>query len=322
MALVGGAAVAWPFAVRAQQPDLPVIGLLGSTSPAAYAIRMEAFRQGLKQAGYGEGRNVMIESRWAEGRYDRLPALAAELVARHVAVIAAAGGMPAALAAKAATSTIPIVIATSGDPTQAGLVASLNRPGGNVTGVTNQNADVGPKRLELLREFLPKAKIIAVLVNPANPTLSEQFTNGLKATARTLGMQLRTVQASVERDLDTAFATIVEMHADALVIGPDVFFNGKAEELAARTLSHALPAVYEYRPFAAAGGLVSYGASETEYYRLVGIQVGKILDGKKPADLPVQQSTKVELIINLKTAKELGIAVPLVLSGRADELIE
>jgi putative ABC transport system substrate-binding protein len=223
---------------------------------------------------------------------------------------------------KAATATIPSVFAVSVDPTQVGLVASLNRPGGNVTGVTNQNSEIGGKRLEFLRELLPKATTIAVLSNPTNAALSEQFTQALQATARTLGMQLHSVQASTESDLDAVFATLVQLRADALVIGPDVFFNSQGEQLAARALRHAMPTVYQYRPFAAAGGLVSYGASETEYYRLLGIQVGKILNGQKPADLPVQQSTKIELIINLGTAKALGITVPQSILARADEVIE
>jgi len=315
--------VAWPLAARAQQtPPLPVIGFLGSTSPNVYAIRLRAFHEALKEAGYVEGQNVAIEYRWAEGQYDRLPAMAAELVQRQVAVISAGGGTPSALAAKAATATIPIVFAVSVDPTQVGLVASLNRPGGNVTGVTNQNSEIGGKRLEFLRELLPKATTIAVLSNPTNAALSEQFTQALQATARTLGMQLHSVQASTESDLDAVFATLVQLRADALVIGPDVFFNSQGEQLAARALRHAMPTVYQYRPFAAAGGLVSYGASETEYYRLLGIQVGKILNGQKPADLPVQQSTKIELIINLGTAKALGITVPQSILARADEVIE
>jgi putative ABC transport system substrate-binding protein len=326
MTLLGGAAtvsVAWPLAARAQQtPPLPVIGFLGSTSPDVYAIRLRAFHEALKEAGYVEGQNVAIEYRWAEGQYDRLPAMAAELVQRQVAVISAGGGTPSALAAKAATATIPIVFAVSVDPTQVGLVASLNRPGGNVTGVTNQNSEIGGKRLEFLRELLPKATTIAVLSNPTNAALSEQFTQALQATARTLGMQLHSVQASTESDLDAVFATLVQLRADALVIGPDVFFNSQGEQLAARALRHAMPTVYQYRPFAAAGGLVSYGASETEYYRLLGIQVGKILNGQKPADLPVQQSTKIELIINLGTAKALGITVPQSILARADEVIE
>ena len=321
--LLAGTAVVWPCVIRAQQPRaMPVIGFLGSTSPVHYATRLKAFRQGLKETGYVEGQNVAIDYRWAEGQYDRLPELAAELVQRAVAVIASGGGTPATLAAKAATSSIPIVFASAIDPVKAGLVASLSRPGGTMTGVVNQDVAVGPKRLELLHELLPMATTIAVLVNPTNPMLSEQFMNGMEAAAHTLGMTLHIVQAATESDLDTAFATFVQLRADALVIGPDIFFNSQAEQLAARALHDALPAVYLYRPFAAAGGLASYGASDSEYYRLVGIQVGRILNGEKPADLPVQQTTKIELIVNLKTAKTLGLTVPQSILARADEVIE
>jgi putative ABC transport system substrate-binding protein len=301
---------------------MPVIGFLGSTSPAQYAIRLDAFHQGLKETGYVEGQNVAIDYRWAEDRYDRLPALVAELIQRQVTVIASGGGAPSALAAKAATSTIPIVFETAADPVKLGLVASLNRPGGNATGVANQNAEVGPKRLEILRELLPMATSIAVLVNPASPTLADQFMNSLQPTARTLGMQLHIVQASTERDLEAVFATLVQLHADALVIGPDNLFNSNNEQLGTLTLGYKVPAVHQYRKFTTAGGLVSYGASETEPYLLFGIQVAKILNGAKPAELPVQQSTKIELIINPKTAKTLGITIPQSILARADEVIE
>jgi putative ABC transport system substrate-binding protein len=320
--LLGGAAAAWPLAARAQQPAMPVIGFLGSASPDLYAIRLRAFRQGLKEAGYVEGQNVAIEYRWAEGQYDRLPALAAELVHRQVDVIAAAGGTPSAVAAKAATATIPIVFAVSADPVKIGLVASLNRPGGNLTGITSLNVEVGPKRLELLRELLPTATVIALLVNPTNPSLAEPFTRDLKAAASTLGLQLHVLQASTEQDFDRVFADLVRMRAGGLVIMPDNFFITRSEQLAALSLRHAVPAIFEFRPFVAAGGLISYASDETEYYRLVGVYAGKILKGEKPADLPVVQSTKVELLLNLKTAKALGITVPLPLSGRADEVIE
>jgi putative tryptophan/tyrosine transport system substrate-binding protein len=320
MIMLGGAVV--PLAARAQQSALPVIGFLGTTSPDTYAIRLGAFHQGLKEAGYVEGHNVAIEYRWDEGQYERLPALAAELVQRQVAVIAAAGGTPSALAAKAATSTIPIVFETATDPIMLGLVASLSRPGGNLTGVTNQNVEVGPKRLAILRELLPTATAIAVLVNQTGPALTEQSLNGLQPAARALGMQLHIVQASTERDFDPAFATMVRLRADALLIGLDLFFSSKLEQLAARALRQALPAIYSTRRFVAVSGLLSYGASETEFYRLVGIQVGKILNGAKPADLPVQQSTKIELTINLKTAKALGLTIPQSLLARADEVIE
>ena len=318
MTLLGGVAAAWPLSLRAQQRAMPVIGFLSSTSPQVFAVRLHAFARGLKEEGYIEGQNVVIEYRWAGDHDDRLPVLAAELVHRQVTVIAA-GGSPSSVAAKAATATIPIVFETASDPVTLGLVASLNRPGGNLTGVTNLNVEVGQKRLELLRELLPAATNIAVLVNPSAPAITEQFIRELQAAAPALGMQLHVLQASTDRDLDTVFAAL---RADALVIGPYLFFNSRKEELGALSLRHAVPAIFIYRQFVAAGGLMSYGANEAESYRLVGIYTGKILNGANPGDLPVQRSTKVELIINLKTAKALGIAVPLALSGRADELIE
>jgi putative ABC transport system substrate-binding protein len=319
--LFSGTAATWPLAARAQQRVLPVIGFLSSTSPQVYAVRLRAFAQGLKEEGYIEGQNVTIEYRWAGDHDDRLPMLAAELVQRQVTVIAA-GGSPSSEAAKAATATIPIVFETASDPVTLGLVASLNRPGGNLTGVTNLNVEVGQKRLELLRELLPAATNIAVLVNPSAPAITEQFMRTVQAAAPALGMQLHVLQASTDHDLDTAFVAIGQLRADALVIGPYLFFNSRKEQLGALSLRHAVPAIFIYREFVAAGGLMSYGANEAESYRLVGIYTGKILKGASPGDLPVQRSTKVELIINLKTAKALGIAVPLALSGRADELIE
>ena len=322
IAFLGGAAAAWPLAARAQQPTKPVIGFLSNASPDLVAVRLSAFHQGLKEAGYIEGQNVAIEYRWAEGDNDRLPVLAAELVHRQVTVIAAAGGTPSALAAKAATKTIPIVFGVGVDPVEVGFVLSLNRPGGNLTGVTNLNVEVGPKRLELLRELIPTATIVGVLVNPTSPVLAEQFSHDLQAAAHTLGLKLHVLHASTERDLDTVFATLVQLRAGALVVGPDILFNAQTKQLATLALRHAVPTIFQYRPFAAAGGLMSYGSSEAEYYRLIGIYVGKILNGEKPGDLPVQQSTKVELIINLKTAKALGLTVPLSLLGRADEVIE
>jgi len=319
--LAGGAAIAWPLAVRAQQPAMPVIGFLSSASPDLYANRLRAFRQGLKEAGYVEGQNVAIEYRWAEGQNNRLPALAAELVQRHVDVIVAAGGTPSAVATKAATATIPIVFGVAVDPVKIGLVASLNRPGGNLTGITNLNVEVGPKRLELLRELIPTATNIAVLVNPTSP-IAEPFARSMQAAARTLGQQVYVLQASAEQDFDKVFADLVRLRAGALVISPDVFFNTRIIQLAVLSLRHAVPAIFQYREFAAAGGLISYGSDETEYYRLIGIYAGRILKGEKPAELPVVQSTKVEMILNLKTAKALGITVPLPLLGRADEVIE
>jgi putative tryptophan/tyrosine transport system substrate-binding protein len=314
--LLGGTA-AWPLTARAQ-PAMPVIGFLSSATPAAFGNRLRAFAQGLKEEGFIEGRNVAIEYRWAEDRDDRLPALAAELVHRQVTVIAAAGSPPS-LAAKAATATIPIVFVTVTDPVALGLVASLNQPGGNLTGVTNLNVEVGQKRLELLRELMPAATNIAVLVNPSAAAVTEQFMGALEAAAPALGMQLHVLQASTDHDLDTVFAAL---RADALVIGPYPFFTSRREQLGALTLRHAVPAIFVYREFVAAGGLMSYGANEAETYRLVGIYTGKILKGANPGDLPVQRSTKVELMISLKTARTLGITVPLALSGRADELIE
>src|SRR5262245_5297342 len=323
LATLGSAAAAWPLAARAQQPAMPVIGFLGGTSPEVYADRLSAFRQGLKEAGYVEGQNVEVDYIWAEGHNDRLPKLAAQLVRRQVAVIVAAGGTPSALAAKAATTTIPIVFGVAVDPVELGLVSSLNRPDRNLTGVTNLNVEVGPKRLELLRELLPSATIIAVLVNPTSPAIAEPFVRDLEASAPTLGLQLHVLHASTERDFDTVFATLVQLRAGALVISPDQLFFARIGQLAQLTLRHGMPAISQLRQFAAAGGLMSHGSSETEYYRPIGIYAGRILKGEKPSDLPVQQSTtKVELIINLKTANALGLTFPITLLGRADEVIE
>ena len=320
--LLGGAATTWPLAAGAQQPAMPLVGFLGSASPEVYADRIRAFRQGLKEAGYVEGQNVNIEYRWAEADTGRVPELAARFVEEQVAVLVTAGGTSAALAAKAATATVPIVFAIGADPVQIGLVASLNRPGGNVTGATSINVELGPKRLELMRELLPSVSSMALLVNPTTPALAEPSTHITQAAAHALGLELHVLQARGEHDFDPTFAKIAELRAQALIIAPDQLFTAHSKRLAELTLQHALPAIYEFRQFVAAGGLISYGSSETEYYRLVGNYVGRILKGDKPADLPVQQATKVELLINLKTANTLGITVPLPLSGRADELIE
>jgi putative ABC transport system substrate-binding protein len=317
--LLGGAAV-WPLVARAQQPGkMPVIGFLNSSSPRGYARFVAGFHQGLAETGYVEGRNVEIEYRWADDRYDRLAALANDLVSREVTVIFANG--PAALPAKTATMTIPIIFTGGFDPVQAGLVASLNRPGGNLTGVSILNVELAPKRLELLHELVPKATVIAVLINPTGPNV-EALSKDLQLTARTLGMQPHVLYAGSERDFDTVSATLAQLRAGALVIGSDAFFNSRSEQLAALAVRHALPAIYQYREFAAAGGLMSYGGSLTDTNHLAGVYIGRVLKGEKPANLPVQQSTKVELFINLKTAKALGLTVPLALLTRADEVIE
>jgi ABC-type uncharacterized transport system substrate-binding protein len=321
VSLLGGAAAAWPLATRAQQPPMPLIGFLNGASQEGFAPFVAAFREGLKEAGYVEGQNATIEYRWAEGHYDRLPALAADLVQQKVTVIAATG-TPAALAAKAATSTVPIVFTTGGDPIKLGLVASLRRPGGNVTGSTGLTVEVGPKRLELARELFPGVTTFALLVNPANP-LAATVSKDLQAVADTLGVRLHVLHASTEADFEAAFATAAQLRAAALVIsGGDPLFVSHAAQLGALALRHSVPAIFQFREFAAAGGLMSYGGDARDTYRLAGVYTGRILKGEKPADLPVAQSTKVDLILNLKTARALGITVPLPLSGRADEVIE
>jgi putative ABC transport system substrate-binding protein len=319
--MIGGVA-AWPLAVRAQQRVLPVVGFVNVASvKGGYAPFLSAFLKGLSEAGYVDGQNVTIEYRWAEGRPDQLPALVADLVQRRVTVIAATS-TPAVLAAKAATTTIPIIFEMASDPVRLGLVASLNRPGGNITGVTNANVGIAPKRLQLLHELVPTASVMALLVNPANPTLAEPNTKELQAAARALGLKLHVLNASTERDFDEVFAKLIQLRAGGLVIGPDTFFSSRSEQLAALALRHAVPTIYQTREFALAGGLLSYGADTADAYRLTGNYVGRVLKGEKSADLPVQQATKIELYINLKTAKALGVTVPNTLIGRADEVIE
>jgi ABC-type uncharacterized transport system substrate-binding protein len=320
--LLGGAAAAWPRAARAQQPAMPVIGFLGPASPDLFADRLRAFRQGLSESSYDEGRNAAIEYRWAENQNDRMPALAADLVRRQVTVIVVIGSTPGALAAKAATKTIPIVFQVGVDPVQVGLVASLARPGGNLTGVATLNYELAPKRLELLHELVPTATVIGTLVNPTNPIAAATQSRELQAVAGTLGLKVHVLHASTERDFERVFATLVQLRAGGLVITSDAFFTTHSEQLAALALRHALPTIFQFRKFTAAGGLLSYGGSSVDPSRLAGVYTGRILKGEKPADLPVQQSTKVELIINLKTAKALGLTVPLPLAGRADEVIE
>jgi putative tryptophan/tyrosine transport system substrate-binding protein len=318
--ILGGAVAVWPLAARAQQRAMPVIGFLNAASLDGYRPMVAAFRQGLNGAGYVEGRNVDIEFRWAESQYDRLPALAAELIDRKVAVIVATS-TPAAFAAKAATTTVPIVFAVGFDPVEHGLVASLSRPGGNVTGATQLNVEVGPKRLELAHEVVPAATAMALLLNPTNPNVENVF-QVLQGAARTLGLQLHNLRAGNEREIDDAFATLIRLRAGALVIGSDPFFNAQYQRLATLALRNAVPTIYQLREFATAGGLMSYGASIADSYRTAGVYTGRILKGEKPADLPVQQSTRVELILNLKTAKTLGLEIPTPLLARADEVIE
>ena len=322
ISLLGGAAAAWPLAARARQA-MPVIGFLSSASAGPYAPFVSAFHKGLKETGYAEGRNEAIEYRWADGQNDRFPSLAADLVARQVTVIAAPGSVPAILAAKAATATIPIVFETAGDPIELGLVESLARPGGNLTGVTSLNAEVGPKLLELLHELVPMATVVGLLVNPSNPRLAETTTQNLQAAARTLGLEMHVLHASTDPDFDRLFTRLVQLRADALVIGPDPSFVARrGEQLGALAFRHAIPAICPYREFAAAGGLMSYGTNIANLFRQVGLYTSRILKGEKPADLPVQQAAKLELVINLKTAKALGLEVPMSMLMRVDEVIE
>jgi putative ABC transport system substrate-binding protein len=320
--LVAGAGAGWPLAAQAQQQTMPVVGYIGTGSRESDAFRLPSFHQGLSETGYVEGRNVAIEYRWAEGHNDRLPALASELVRRQVAVIAVPASTPGALAAKAATTTIPIVFYIGLDPVALGLVASLRRPGGNITGVTGWNVAVGPKRLELLHEVLPTATIIGLLVNPTSPDLAEGDAREQQTAAQTLGVQLRILHASSDHDLDQVFTTLREGGADGLVIGTDSFFNTRKEQLAALSLRHRVPSIHQYREYAEAGGLMGYGSETSDLSRQVGVYTGRILKGEKPADMPVQQATKVELSVNLKTAKVLGLTIPPPLLARAEHVIE
>ena len=318
--LLGGAAV-WPLAARAQQVAMPVVGFLHSVSPDAMGSHALAFRRGLAETDYVEHRNIAVEYRWAEGQYDRLPALAADLVRRRVAVIAAGGTAAPALAAKAATSTIPIVFQTGSDPVKDGLVASLNRPGGNVTGVSRMSFALGPKRLELLHELVPNATVIASLVNPANPVAPSQVEE-IREPAHSLGLQVHVLEASSERQIETAFETSTQRRAGAILLANDTFLSTRRELFVALAARHAIPVIYPNRETVVAGGLMSYDASAEDSFRQVGTYVGRILKGEKPADLPVLQPTKFELTINMKTAKALGLEMPSMLLARADEVIE
>jgi putative ABC transport system substrate-binding protein len=320
IALLGGAAVAWPLAARAQQRATPVVGWLNSETPSGYAPFAAGFLKGLSEAGFVEGRNVAIEYHWAEGHIDRLPALAAELVQHRVAVIAAAG-TPSALAAKAATTTIPVVFSTAADPVAEGLVTSLNRPGGNITGVTNLGVELVQKQVEMLHQMVPKTAVIGALVNPTQ-SFAEAATKDALAAGRALGLQIRVVQASNARDIDAAFATLAQVSAGALMVSPDTLLFSRRGQIAALALRQGVPTIFFTREFPAAGGLMSYGVSAVDGYRQVGIYAGRILKGEKPGDLPVQQSTKFELVINITTARVLGLEVPFYLQQLADEVIE
>jgi ABC-type uncharacterized transport system substrate-binding protein len=319
--LLGGAAVSWPLAVRAQQPAMPVVGFIHILSPETVPRFVPAFRQGLKEVGYVEGQNLAVEYRWAQGQYDRLPGLVADLVRRQVAVIAATGGDPSPQIAKAATQTIPIVFTANSDPVAVGLVTSLNRPGGNATGVTIFGPAAVTKRLQLLRDLMPQVVAIAYLMNPNNPNAEFEL-QAAQTAARSLGLEMLVLRAGTERELDTALATTLQQQADALLVASDTFFVGRREQVVTLAARHQIPAIYYLREFAEAGGLMTYGNSLPDVYRHVGVYVGRILKGEKPSELPVMQPTKFELVINLKTAKALGLEIPPMLLARADEVIE
>jgi putative ABC transport system substrate-binding protein len=320
--LLGGAAVAWPLAARGQQPAMPVIGFLNAQSPVGFTEQLRGFRQGLKEAGYVEGENVAIEYRWAENKMDQLPALAAELVRRRVAVITATGGPPAVLAAKAATTTIPIVFITGDDPVRLGFVTSLARPGGNLTGISFFNAELAAKRLELLRELVPTAVHVAVLVNPTIAAVTDATLQDVKVAATAMGLQIQVLNASTSQEISAAFATLVRERPDALFVGPGAFFVSRRVQLAHLATRHAVPATYAERDYVEVGGLMSYGANLTDAYRQLGVYTGRVLKGAKPADLPVVRASKFELVINAETTRILGIDVPPTLLARADEVIE
>jgi putative ABC transport system substrate-binding protein len=320
--LLGGATMAWPLVARAQQAAMPVVGYLGSETPELFATRLAAFRQGLSSTGYDEGRNVTIVYRWAEGHNDRLPGLAADLVRRRVDVIAAPGSIAAALAAKAATGTIPVVFETGADPVTTGLVASLNKPAGNVTGVSSLNAEVGPKRLELLYELGPGAVGFALLVNPSNPVNADATAKSITTAAETLKLQLHLLKAGTEAELASAVARARELHLGGLVIGSDTFYANRSQELARLVIRYRIPAVHQSREFAATGGLMGYGGSIKQSHSQAGVYTGRVLKGEKPADLPIQQVTKVEFVFNLKAAKALGLNPSSSFLARADEVIE
>src|SRR5438105_4267752 len=321
ISLLGGAAAAWPLAARAQQPAKPVVGFLGGTSPDTFADRLRAFRQGLKDAGFIEGENLAIEYRWAEGQFDRLPALAADLVRRQVAVIAATGGITSAFAAKAATTTIPIVFGAGEDPVRLGLVASLARPGGNLTGINFVSTELAAKRLELLRELVPGAARVAVLVNPANATSTETTLRDVEPAARAMDLQIQVLNASTSRDIDAAFATFARERPDAIFVGQEVFFVSRRVQLANMAARHAVPMTSGSRDIAEVGGLMSYGSNITDAHRQISVYAGRILKGAKPADLPVVQSTKFELVINAQTGRMVGLTVPDKLLVAAEEAI-